>query len=237
MVVLRCLYMAWLEKTETNSFENDPIEGLFFLHGSLIAAVVGRDWTIDQKYPLIAFPSGLEFDLWEGSKSPIIHLFGEMDLALRSTRDEAFEYANYVAEQCGYFVSPVGESQLELISYEDHLLVTYDNVQRRMVDVTRVKQASEGKKAEARLSLGQIVATPGALEALQEAGQEPSELLARHLGGDWGDLSAEDKELNDQAIAQGNRILSAYRLKSGLKVWVITEADRSSSTILMPSEY
>lgn len=229
--------MAWLETKETTSFENDPIDGLFFLHGSLLASVVGRDWTVGQKYPRIAFPSGLKFDLWEGSKSPIIHLFGEMDLALHSTRDEAFEHANYVAEQCGYFASPVGESQLELSSYEEHLLLTYDKQQRRMTDVTRVKQASERKQPEARFPLGQIVATPGALQALQQAGQEPSELLARHLGGDWGDLSTEDKALNEQASVQGNRILSAYRLKSGVKVWIISEADRSATTILLPSEY
>jgi hypothetical protein len=68
--------MAWLEKDQPTSFEDQPLEGLFFLHGDIIAEEVGRDWTKGHKYPRIAFPSGLKFDLWEGRHSPIIHLFG-----------------------------------------------------------------------------------------------------------------------------------------------------------------
>ena len=85
--------------------------------------------------------------------------------------------------------------------------------------------------------LGQIVSTPGALQALQEAGQDPAGLLARHVRGDWGDLGKEDKAENDLSVKQGFRILSAYRLRTGVKVWVITEADRSATTLLLPSEY
>ena len=81
--------------------------------------------------------------------------------------------------------------------------------------------------------LGQIVATPGALEALTDARQSPVEFLARHARGDWG----EDKALNDEAVKDGSRILSAYRTKVGVKLWVITEADRSSTCILLPDEY
>lgn len=85
--------------------------------------------------------------------------------------------------------------------------------------------------------LGQIVATPGALEALNEARQSPVEFLARHAQGDWGEVCADDKSLNDEAVKDGSRILSAYRTKLDVKVWVITEADRSLSTILLPSDY
>lgn len=85
--------------------------------------------------------------------------------------------------------------------------------------------------------LGQIVATPGALEALNEARQSPVEFLARHARGDWGEVCAEDKALNDEAVKDGSRILSAYRTKVGVKLWVITEADRSSTCILLPDEY
>ena len=81
--------------------------------------------------------------------------------------------------------------------------------------------------------LGQIVATPGAIEALNEARQSPVEFLARHAQGDWG----EDKALNDQAVKDVSRILSAYRTKLGVKIWVITEADRSSTCLLLPDEY
>jgi hypothetical protein len=86
--------------------------------------------------------------------------------------------------------------------------------------------------------LGQIVATPAALEALEEAGQTPGEFIARHVRGDWGDeLCDEDKELNDLSLKDGSRLLSAYKLKNGTKLWVITEADRSSTCALLPSDY
>ena len=89
----------------------------------------------------------------------------------------------------------------------------------------------------ARFPLGQVVATPGALEALQAAQQDPLELLARHSCGDWGDLDEEDKQENELSVEQGFRILSAYILSTEIKVWVITEADRSATTILLPSDY
>ena len=85
--------------------------------------------------------------------------------------------------------------------------------------------------------LGQVVATPGALEALQAAGQDPLELLKRHQSGDWGEVPPEDKQENDFSVQQGFRILSAYTLNTGVKLWLITEADRSASTFLLPSEY
>jgi hypothetical protein len=64
-----------------------------------------------------------------------------------------------------------------------------------------------------------------------------SEFLARHVTGDWGDLGDEDKEENELSVEQGFRILSAYKLQGGGKVWVITETDRSATTILLPEEY
>jgi hypothetical protein len=85
--------------------------------------------------------------------------------------------------------------------------------------------------------LGQVVATPGALSAMEEASQPPSELLARHVKGDWGDLDGDDKEANDRSVEEGTRILSAYILKTGVKVWVISEADRGSTCLLLPEEY
>lgn len=85
--------------------------------------------------------------------------------------------------------------------------------------------------------LGQTVATPGALEALIEAGQSPSEFLDRHVRGDWGDLSEEDEIENQRSLVHGFRLLSAYQTRFSVKLWVITERDRSVTTILLPSEY
>lgn len=87
------------------------------------------------------------------------------------------------------------------------------------------------------LSLGRLVATPGALAALEVNGKGSAEFLERHASGDWGDLYDEDKRANDEAIADDLRILSAYRLDDGTRIWIITEADRSSTTVLLPSEY
>jgi hypothetical protein len=89
----------------------------------------------------------------------------------------------------------------------------------------------------ARFELGRMVATPGALAALTEAGQSPSTFLSRHLSEDWGDVDIEDWAANDQATLNGTRIFSAYTLSTNVKIWVITEADRSSTCILLPEEY
>jgi hypothetical protein len=101
------------------------------------------------------------------------------------------------------------------------------------------RQRLEGGDSEPKplFDLGQVVGTPGALAALKEAEQHPVELLARHVVGDWGDLPEEDKEENELSVKEGFRILSAYKLQSGVKIWVITEADRSATTILLPEEY
>jgi hypothetical protein len=88
-----------------------------------------------------------------------------------------------------------------------------------------------------KFALGSLVATPAALEALARAGQSPAEFLARHAAGDWGDVSKGDARLNDAAVRDGERILSAYWTLKGERIWIITEADRSSTCILLPDEY
>jgi hypothetical protein len=93
-----------------------------------------------------------------------------------------------------------------------------------------------------RFQLGQIVATPGALEALKAAGQGPGEFLGRHLRGDWGDLHPDDRRLNDLALIDGSRILSSYETRAGVKLWIITDAvdddgRRASTCLLLPDEY
>ena len=121
-----------------------------------------------------------------------------------------------------------------------------------------------------QFALGQVVATPGALEAITEAAQdcphcgkretnhldddmwecydcgmayraEPQKLaarlIARHQRGDWGTVDAEDWASNDRSLVEGTRLLSAYTLPGETKIWIITEADRSSTTLLLPEEY
>lgn len=92
-------------------------------------------------------------------------------------------------------------------------------------------------QARPRFRLGVTVATPGALEALEEAEQSAGAFLSRHVMGDWGEVPEEDAQANEDALSNGARLLSAYTTKTGAKLWVITEADRSATTILTPEEY
>ena len=85
--------------------------------------------------------------------------------------------------------------------------------------------------------LGRLCVTNGAIGALTSAAADPIKYVARHLAGDWGDVDSVDAAANDRALQLGERIISAYALPSGEKIWVITEADRSATTILLPSEY
>lgn len=88
-----------------------------------------------------------------------------------------------------------------------------------------------------KFPLGQVAATPGALQAMEDSGQEPGFFLDQHSQGEWGLVSEEDWRLNDEALIQGDRLLSVYRTLKGVKLYAITEADRSVTTVLLPSEY
>jgi hypothetical protein len=88
-----------------------------------------------------------------------------------------------------------------------------------------------------RFALGQTFITPGAEEALQIAGQTEIEFLRRHMSCDWGDLSEDDLRENELSLKEGFRLLSNYRTGKGQQLWIITEADRSATTLLLPSEY
>lgn len=88
-----------------------------------------------------------------------------------------------------------------------------------------------------KFELGHIVATPAALESLRESGQDGSEFLNRHVRGDYGEMPTEDVSANDEAIRDGARVMSAYTTLNGKKLWVITEADRSVTTLLLPEDY
>ena len=86
-------------------------------------------------------------------------------------------------------------------------------------------------------NLGDVVATPAALNALQSCNVTPAQLLHLHVNGNWGSVGEEDAKTNDAAVHNGERILSSYRIGEHTRIWVITEWDRSVTTILLPSEY
>lgn len=102
--------------------------------------------------------------------------------------------------------------------------------------------AMSNQEIRPKFPLGQLLATPGALDALNEAGQSPLDFVVRHALGDWGEVCSDDKALNDAALLDGSRLLSAYRTSKNVRIWLITEAadengHRCASTILLPSEY
>ena len=92
-----------------------------------------------------------------------------------------------------------------------------------------------------RFKLGRLVATPGALEHLRRIHSDPLEWLRRHQHGDWGDVDSQDRAANEQALQAGHRLLSVYRIHRPphppFRLWIITEADRSATTLLLPEEY
>jgi hypothetical protein len=99
-----------------------------------------------------------------------------------------------------------------------------------------------GTTTKPKFNPGVILATPGVSAAFEKNHQTPLEFLQRHLSGDWGDLCDEDRQANEQSLVDGSRLLSAYKLEDGTKLWCITEAvgengRRESSTFLLPSEY
>ncbi len=89
----------------------------------------------------------------------------------------------------------------------------------------------------AKFPLGRLAATPGALEALGASGQWPGFFLARHRAGDWGDVGAADSRANAEALRHGGRLFSAYTTRRGVRLWVITEADRGRTVLLLPEDY
>jgi hypothetical protein len=111
-----------------------------------------------------------------------------------------------------------------------------------LLPITRKKGFQMSKTAETiqaapLFPLGHTYSTPGALEALSEAGQGAAEFLQRHQTGDWSEMCEEDRKENEFSIDKYLRIFSAYHTSKGEKLWVITEADRSVTTLLLPSEY
>jgi len=101
----------------------------------------------------------------------------------------------------------------------------------------RRNHSTNERRTVTSFALGQTFITPGAEEALQNAGQTAIEFLRRHMSCDWGELSEDDVRENELSLEKGFRLLSNYQTGKGQQLWIITEADRSATTVLLPSEY
>lgn len=140
--------MGWIEKHQLTALEQTelPIHGLFFLDGDVLARLYPRTQTEGMKFAMLAFPSGGEYVVWEGKgDEPIVHLFGEMDLPLRTTRDDAFLLANNIAEACGYAVRGRKDKYLDVWGEDEaeRLTLTFYNAQQLLVNVTLLSEDVE----------------------------------------------------------------------------------------------
>lgn len=91
------------------------------------------------------------------------------------------------------------------------------------------------KRIVARFNVGRVDVTPGADDQVHE--DDLFDFFVRHTAGDWGEVDDEDRQANDEALVNGRRLLSAYTDRYGVRLWIITEADRSATTLLLPEEY
>ena len=143
--------MSWVSKEQSTRFDTTPISGVFFLDGDLFAKKLLIDFTQGEKMPMIAFPSGVACELWESSdpQNGIVHLFGEMDLPLKASRDSAYTHAVAVAEADGYIVQKVGQSQLEVWGHDanEHLLITYDDLTLTMANVEPLRHFTRRERS------------------------------------------------------------------------------------------
>ena len=165
---------------------------------------------------------------------------GERGIACQMWIDE--ESRQYLRQLDDPGARGLHDALLSLLIYPPtpKFLMTWHNATRLWRSAFYHGAAIGEKGSERRkplFPLGRVVATPGALEALEDAGQLPQEFLHRHVTGDWGVLPPEDAQANEAAVKNGSRLLSSYTTKRGTKLWVITEWDRSITTLLLPSEY
>lgn len=100
-----------------------------------------------------------------------------------------------------------------------------------------VPSTQESDARVVRFPLGRVCVTRGVHELMQAGELDPIPLLERHARGDWGDLSSSDQQQNDKALQAGDRLFSSYDVAPRSRIWIITEWDRSVTTILLPSEY
>ena len=129
---------------------------------------------------------------------------------------------------------------IEGLAQIEPLAIPTPSEQKEMADVQAEVPVSLRLpiQREQKFPLGELVMTVGAATALREANQTGEPYLLRHLAGDWGDdLDAHDRQVNEEALATGFRLLSSYTLPTGAQLWIITEAERASTTILLPDEY
>ena len=143
--------MSRYSKELTTQFDANTPEGFYYIDGDILATLMKQKITKNQKFPMIAFPSGESFQVWESTSTAkgIVHLFGEMDLPYQQNFDDAYQHVQEIAEVLGYGVVKAGDNQLDLHGYDEieHLRVTYDSEGSFIVNIEKIPP---NKKAEAK---------------------------------------------------------------------------------------
>jgi len=155
-----------------------------------------------------------------------------------------FDGVSWQSQETFYYclmglLAPIGARDMDGPLANDVIAISFRDAEGLLPDERLAAFTVKAAKAlmDPKFPLGMLVYTPGARDALEEAGQTATEFLLRHASGDWGDLGEEDRAENEFSLDKYLRLFSVYNLSTGQKVWIITEADRSVTTILLPSEY
>jgi hypothetical protein len=132
--------MAWVEKDTPEPFDQQPLEGLFYLDGDALVRHYPNALLAGYKLPMLAFPSGYECEIWDMGdlkNGAMVHIFGEMNLPLFDSRDRAYEQAVAIGRECGYLTLREGEDALDIwgMDLREHYRITYDQEQKRIVNV------------------------------------------------------------------------------------------------------
>jgi hypothetical protein len=144
-----------------------------------------------------------------------------------------------LSAQSGNFSVTLASGRGRRLAFPGHRCGRFVEIEKRPARTWRKKMKTETINAQAnrqeKFKLGRVMATPAAMGAL--GANEILRALARHAAGDWGDVDREDSRANDRALQAGGRLLSAYRGERNTKFWIITEADRAATTVLLPEDY
>lgn len=147
-------------------------------------------------------------------------------------RIEARHQLQYAAEACQRLRNALHDTGLAVVRYQQFA----DDVEKALLPLQRLRDQARQAAGERKFPLGLVVTTPAAAELLAANGTEPAALLDRHVRGDWGNIPLTDAQLNERGVQEGGRIHSAYDFGSR-SVWVITDADRAVTTLILSTEY
>jgi hypothetical protein len=160
-----------------------------------------------------------------------------MNNLTQTQQDAKQAYLNYKSEQMLALYKKSSENERKAIIKQIDSFLSIISQDEKMFWLKFRRKLEAFNESKILFPLGQVFMTVGARQALKESNEQPFDFLIRHQTGDYGLICEKDRKENDLSVKEGFRILSAYKTAKGVKIWIITEADRSLTTILLPNEY